>query len=170
MAKLGLSAPWQIYYRELQELFKNNIGIKIVLDEENYEIKMYVSDTDTAAALAKLIPSEKEFGNVTLKVIVIPANGREKAFDAKIEKEIPNKDLMRDAFKDNDAVSYFWYVGDVIPGLDICYVVFINAVVQYYTDTMADPHGLTSTLYENIARNVFGDISGVYFCTDIPED
>lgn len=170
MARVNLTAPWITYYRELQELFKYNVKIKMVFDEAEMLIKIYVSDLDTATALSELLPSEKEFGNVALKIDVYPANDKLVAFATTIGEKHNKKELIKNAFKDNDIVSYMWDVSEVIPGLNIFYVVFENKVVQYYTDTLSDPHGLTSTLYENIARDVFGDIQGVYFCTDIPED
>lgn len=171
MAMVKLSAPWVVYYKELQELFMENTGIKMIFDEDAMEIKIYVSDVDTAAALSELLPVEKEFGNITLIISVIPANGKENAFKSKAteaSESYSKKELIRNAFKNNDIVSYMWDVSEDIPGLNIFYVVFENAVVQYYTDTMADPHGLCSTLYENIAREVFGEIPGVFFCTSTP--
>lgn len=51
------------------------------------------------------------------------------------------------------------------------YVVFKNCVVQFFNDNLNDPHGVVSTLYENIADEIFKDIQfpndGVAFCTDI---
>ena len=49
------------------------------------------------------------------------------------------------------------------------YVIFANKVVQYFNDSLSDAHGVCSTLYQDIARDVFGDDCGVYFCTDLEE-
>ena len=50
------------------------------------------------------------------------------------------------------------------------YVVFKNCVVQFFNDNLNDPHGVLSTLYQDIAREVFGDCGmagGVAYCTDV---
>lgn len=45
-------------------------------------------------------------------------------------------------------------------------MLFKKEVVQYFTDNLGDYNGYRSTLYENIARDIFGDIVGVFFCTN----
>lgn len=167
--KVNLVAPWTAYYRKIQELFKENVEIKVVFDEESYEIKIYAADADVAIALAKLLPEQKEFGNVILSITIIPANGTDTYFRSQLDEEIDKHQLVKNVFKHNDAVSYIWDVDAVIPGLNIMYVVFVNKVVQYYTDSLSDPHGLTSTLYQDIAKEIFGEIPGVFFATDVSE-
>jgi hypothetical protein len=49
-------------------------------------------------------------------------------------------------------------------------VVFVPEVVQYYTDNLGDINGFRTTLYQELAKELFGDSElsrGVYFCTDI---
>jgi len=46
------------------------------------------------------------------------------------------------------------------------YVVFRNEVVQFFNDEMGDPNGLKSTLYQDIAKDVFADKDGIFFCTE----
>ena len=50
------------------------------------------------------------------------------------------------------------------------HVVFENRVVQYFNDCLNDPYGLESTLFEDIARDVFIETNGVYFNTEAAED
>ena len=50
------------------------------------------------------------------------------------------------------------------------YVVFKNRVVQYWSDNLGDINGNTSTLYENIARDVFGETDNVCFNTDTKDN
>ena len=52
-------------------------------------------------------------------------------------------------------------------GFDAVYVVFKKNVIQYYTDNLGDLHGIKSTLAENIARDIFVQHPGVFFCTDV---
>lgn len=153
MAKTNLSAPWDIFYKELSALFGEDPEIEIVYDEENNEIKMQVEDAAKADALTRLLPAEKEFGNVKLKITVIPANGDNVAA------------LFEKAFCGNPA---FVYAQKGTGVFDRNYVVFAHDVVQYYADNLADINRNRSTLYERIARRVFGDLQeygGVSFCT-----
>jgi hypothetical protein len=48
----------------------------------------------------------------------------------------------------------------------ITYVIFKKEVVQYYDDNLGDAHGNRTTLYEQIANQIFEDREGIYFCTD----
>jgi hypothetical protein len=46
------------------------------------------------------------------------------------------------------------------------HVMFEKKVVQYFDDVLCDPNNFQSTLYEDIAREVFEDSKGVFFNTD----
>ena len=41
-----------------------------------------------------------------------------------------------------------------------------TSLLTYSEQSLADIHGFRSTLYEDIAREIFGSDMGVYFCTD----
>lgn len=148
------SSPWVEFYREIEALFAQDDEVKIVYDEENNEVKLYVENARKADALTQLLPAEKIFGNVTMKVTVIPAN------NAKVSKA----DLIAEAFDGNPALSYVQHVDAVIGAFD--YAVFQNKVVQFFDDNLSDINGNKSTLYENIAKDVFGSDAGVFFCTE----
>lgn len=47
------------------------------------------------------------------------------------------------------------------------YVVFKNCVVQFFNDNLNDPHGIISTLYQEIAEEVLESVPNTYYCTDI---
>lgn len=152
---IGLSPPWACFYREIEALFKDDPEIHIVYDEQNYEIKLYVDNPSKADALEKLLPSVKNFGNVNLYIEVIPAD----------TETNDGLSLFEAAFAGNPA---FKYVAQS-PKIAAKYVIFANKVVQYFNDSLSDAHGVRSTLYQDIARDVFGDDCGVYFCTDLEE-
>lgn len=153
---MKLSSPWVEFYRELEALFAEDDEVKVVYDEENNEVKLYVENVRKADALTQLLPTEKTFGNVTLKVTVIPANNA----------EVSKADLIAEAFEGNPALSYVQHVDAVIGAFD--YAVFKNKVVQFFDDNLSDINGNKSTLYENIAKDVFGENVGVFFCTEAP--
>ena len=48
---------------------------------------------------------------------------------------------------------------------EVLYVIFQKEVVQFFTDDLTDIYGLCSTLYQDIAKDVFENVGGVFFCT-----
>ena len=160
LGKLNLSAPWTDFYREIQALFKDDPDIKLAYDEDNYVVKMFVEGEEKADALSKLMPSERAFGNVILRVQVIPAN----------ENEVSRVELFQKAFKGNPVFSYAKTTELTPMSFGASYVVFKNKVVQYFNDDLSDVNGLRSTLYQDIADDVFGTYGGVYFSTEIGDD
>lgn len=150
-----LSPPWAIFYREIEALFGQDPDIKVEYDEDEIEVKLFVEDPQKADALSKLLPTEKFFGGVCLKITVIPADVSNGDSTAK---------LIETAFKGNPAFKGVSSVDMFASTMN--YVVFKKKVVQFYSDNLADAHGVTSTLYENIARDIFGNTQGIYYCTD----
>lgn len=151
---MKLSAPWVKFYREIEALFAQDPEVRVVHDEENNEIKLFVETARKADALTQLLPSEKVFGNVTVKVTVIPANNA----------EVSKADLISEAFDGNPALSYVQHVDSVIGSFD--YAVFQSKIVQFFNDDLSDINGNCSTLYQDIAKDVFGTDVGLFFCTE----
>lgn len=151
---MKLISPWIDYYRKIQVLFEQDPEVKIIFDEENYEIKVFVEDGRKAEALTLLLPTEKEFGNVTVKIVVIPAN------DGKMKKA----DAIREAFLGNPALAYVLELPSLFGTFN--YAVFQNKVVQYFNDDMRDINGNRSTLYQELAKEVFGEDAEICFCTE----
>ena len=165
MAKINLSSPWVQFYHEVQAMFRDDSYVRVIFDEDNLILKLYVDNPETAAALDVLMPTEREFGNVTLKIEVIPAN------EGKITGSFTACDpaqLFGAAFQHNMNFSYVRTVHGIMTN-PITYVVFRNEVVQYFTDNLGDAHGLRSTLAQDIAKEIFKPFDGVYFCTDVPD-
>ncbi len=158
MARVNLSPPWIIYYREVNAFFEHDPDVKVLFDDDKSEIKLYVSDSDKAKALSELFPVEKVFGEVRLKITIIPANGASFGFKSS------NYSTVQAALKNNSIVDRIETVSGLF-NYDLHYVLFKKEVVQYFTDNLGDYNGYCSTLYENIARDIFGDVVGVFFCT-----
>lgn len=157
MARLKLSPPWDEYYRKVNALFERDPEVHVLYDEEDLILKLFVDTDSKAAALRELIPDTVNYGNVNLTIEIIPANGFGKIQD--------KRNAIEEAFEGNDAVV------DVITTTGIgefgaTYVVFDKIVVQYFNDDLTDIHGFRSTLYEEIAREVFKIQDGVFYCTD----
>lgn len=159
MAKLKLSAPWIIFYKEIEAMFKFDPAVKVIYDEDKNEVKLYVEGAQKADALTQLLPTEKAFGNVVMKITVVPAN------KLKAVKE----GLYEAAFEGNSALSYVRSATGIFTN-PITYVVFKKEVVQFWTDDLGDINGLRSTLYQDIAKDIFGETQGIFFCTDDTEE
>lgn len=154
---LKLSAPWVELYNEIEAMFCQDPEIKLDYNDEEKTIKLYVNSDEKANALQQILPAERTFGNITVKVKIIPANSGNKS----------TASLFEAAFKGNPVLNYVRIVDDIIRG-PISFVVFRPKVVQYYNDNMADINGVKSTLYEDIAREIFNPQLALYYCTDIP--
>lgn len=154
--KVKLSSPWINFYHEIVALFGEDPDIKIEYDEDELEIKLFVDNPTKADALTKLLPNERVFGRIVLKITVIPANDVNSSDSA----------LFQKAFEGNPAFSYIENVDGAFT-FNASYVVFKNKVVQYFNDDLSDVNGFRSTLYQEIAKDVFGNTNGIYFCTDV---
>ena len=153
MEKLNLSSPWLTFVSELRALFDNDPDVEIVYDDEEKNVKVFVDNGRKAEALARLLPSEKEFGNVTISIDVVPANSEDDDLMS----------LLVKAFEGNSAVADVKSVETVMGTFN--YVIFKREVVQFFNDQLDDINGNKSTLYQEIAKDIF-NLNGVHFCTD----
>ena len=153
MKKVNLSAPWITFVHEIQALFEQDPDIEVVFDSEELEVKLYIDNYKKAEALSQLLPVEKEFGNVMLKIMVIPSN-------------TPNEDtldLISNAFEGNPVFEYTHTVNSAIGSFS--YAVFTKGVAQFFNDQLDDIHGNKSILYQDVAKDVLGQKDGIFFCT-----
>lgn len=164
--KTKLSPPWIETLSKLTAMFGEDPDINIVYNGE-YNVKLYVNDVDKANALYFLLKDEYHYGNILFTVEVIPPNGEH---NYKLKETI---ELYEKAFKNNSVLSFIHKV-DGIFGFNAIYVVFKNKVVQYFNDNLNDIYGNTSTLYEDIARDIFEGgtyiNNGVFYCTDVADN
>lgn len=157
--EVKLSSPWVAYVRKLQALFGADQEINIAYNQDENEVKLYVANNDSKAdALTRLLPTKKEFGNVILKITVVPAN----------DKDISTLVLFSRAFEGNPVLADLEYIDSEFGRFG--YVIFQNKVVQFFNDCLDDPHGNESTLYQEIAKDVFKTEPGIYYCTEESTD
>lgn len=153
-------SPWVNYYKAIKALFMEDPDVNVKYDEDDNIIKVYVERIDKWEALDELLPREKTFGNVSVTIQVIPANvlGKSKV------------DLFAKAFEGNKAVADIATVNRF--GNDLNFIIFKNKVVQYPNDDIGDFYGLRSTIFEDLAREVFGgtDTQNVFFSTEPGEN
>lgn len=151
--QVGLSSPWISYVHKIETLFKEDPEVTVVYDDNKKDIKIFVEESIKAEALTQLLPTEKKFGEVTITIRVIPANNIET--DPAL--------LFEEAFDGNPIFDGVL----VIKGMynnPVNYIIFTDKIAQYWDDNLGDPYGNISTLYQEIARDVF-DIKGVQYCT-----
>ena len=157
MATLELSAPWTSFLNMIKVMFEKDDEVTVNYDEGAKKIKILVDNPDKAEALTKLLPTRKTFGNVVLEIEVIPENSETNELEV----------LMKRAFSGNKAVKDI-ITTDLTPvSFGAVYTLFAKEVVQFFNDDLTDYHGECSTLYEDIAREIFNVPEGVFFCTDI---
>ena len=172
MPKLNMLSPWNEYYNKLTAFFKEDEEVTIVFDES--KIKVFVRNNHAKAeALKYLLPSELVFASMTIPMEIIPANdeaykSRSQCLDICINKDnalshIP--DIIDCALGGNYAKAYIKTVEGIFSN-PITYVVFKKVVVQYFTDNLRDINGKCSTLYQTLAKEIFGTYDGVFYCTD----
>lgn len=159
MARISLSSPWVEYYRKVNAMFQKDPEVTVIYDEEKRTLNIYVDNSAKAGALGVLFPVEITFGNCVLPINIIPSN--------KTNTNAAVTDI-EEALDGNGAVSFIRNVE--LFGKMLTYVVFKPEVVQYFTDDLSDYHGFRSTLYAEIAKELFGELDGVYFCTDLATD
>ena len=153
----NLCSPWMAYFHEMEAFFKEDPDVKVTLDNDKHIIKVFVDDDDKAEALSVITPTEKVLGNITVKIEVVPANGKLSA-NATYDTEV-----LKRAFEGNGAIVDFEHYD--FKGLEMDFVLCKPVVVQMKNDSIHNPKGLVSTLYENIAEDIFIQQPGIFFTT-----
>lgn len=156
VTQVGLSSPWSIYYKQLEEFFLKDPDIDMAFNEKDYIITMRVASPMKAEALQQLLPAEKTFGNVTVKLNIVPAN---------LGSDI--LDLFARALDGNPIVTDICTVEAM--GMKSAFIVFEREVVQYFNDDLTDANGVCSTLYQELAKEIFGENLGVFYSTDVQD-
>lgn len=151
--KLELVSPWVNFYKEIEALFGRDPEIRVEIDDADKKVTLYVSNGDKAEALSRLLPDTKTFGNIEVRIEVINENDPD------------NWDLLENyemAFKGNPAFESV--KESVTPFGTFRYVLFSKQVVQYPNDDIGDAHQIRSTLFQEIAKDVF-ETDGVHYRT-----
>ena len=160
---LKILPPWSTFINKIKALFESDPQITFEADYngDNPSVALYTNNPEKATALLKLLPDEKEFGEVKLHITVDCYTFSNRVFTTP-------KELFETAFSGNPALSYVvtsegWFA-------PFTYIVFKNCVVQFFNDNLNDPHGVLSTLYQDIAPEVFASCElckEVSYCTDV---
>lgn len=152
--KLKLSPPWVEFAHEVKALFKGDKEVRVIYDDEEKVISLYVDNAQKAEALTGLLPETKEFGGVTVKLTVIPANGLTGA---------PVQDVWQTAFSGNPQFSGVKFIQ--CPLGNFTYIIWRPSAVQFFNDNLGDVNGNQTMLVQDVARDVFTPQIGIYHCS-----
>lgn len=168
--RFKIAPPWVTFVNEIAAMFGDDPDITITYNNTDYCLLVKVDNEEKAAAISTLLPERRKFGNVTLDVVVSTSENKIMIGGEMLEE---SKVLFETAFKNNPAFSFARRVDydDFTIG-GITYVVFANRVVQFFNDNLNDNFGNVSTLYQEIAKDIFTPEStkGVFFSTDVVAD
>lgn len=159
---MKLSPPWISYHRMVLALFGGDPEVQVrdlfTDDDTNYRYLVLCSTAKKASAIKALLKVGK-FNDITITAVVYgPDENSEAAPAEKLEPQ-----LVEDAFVGNPLFVEMVNRGGPF-AMSFC--VFAREVVQYWNDNLGDLWGFTSTIAENIAREVLNDVERVAFCTN----
>ena len=163
MANLNLSAPWEITYKKINAMFEQDPEVSVIFDRDVNTVKLYVDNANKAYALHELLKRSYDYGSIKLEVIVVPTSKGNVTVTDWIGPV-----LYEAAFYRNPILEYAINGPSVFTN-PITYVVFHPQVIQYFTDDLGDINGYHSTLAQDIAKYIFEDRDGVFYCTDRTE-
>lgn len=156
--KVRLSPPWDGHMSKLASFFKGDDRVRVGTCGMGYVANIEVFDTKMYSALEQVLNKRIRFGNVVLKINLVPANGV-KAFKG----EMTDLAALKVVLKDNPAfakiVSRKTELGNNV------FVLFKPVVLMWYNDNLASPYKQSTSVYELEAQIVFKDL-GVSYSTE----
>lgn len=159
MAHIAMAAPWYTLYKKFLAMFDDDNEVRVLMSPECDEIKLYIDNSVKCAALEKLLVPEHQFGGKTVRIVCVPSNPK----GVKEVKDDPES-LWNAAFEGNNVFSFI--AMPYTPFGSIVYVVFANCVVQFFNDDLSDVYGNCTTLYQDIAAEIFAREHSENFCTE----
>lgn len=155
-----ISPSWEMLYSEMEKMFGRDpeVHLERMYTTDEKKIVLRVDNQEKAEALEKLLPSSIKYGNIEVKIVVIPAN-----------LQTPSVvEMYAKAFEGNPALKRIETVK--MMGDEIHFLLFENRVVRFFADNIGDYQGKKSMLYEDIAKEIFRFRPGIYFCTADAEE
>ena len=163
MKNFAIEAPWYEFNKKVKALFEKDPDI-LVGDLQpatggsiQYGFDIEVRDHKKFLALDRVIPKEKQFGNVTVGICLYD---EENGFG---DEDILS--LYKTIFEGNGIVKDVKEADD-FAGTHHGYIRFKPEVIQFFNDDTSDYEGRWSGLAQDIARELFsGEYRGIHFCT-----
>lgn len=141
---LQISSPWVNMANLINGFFADDPEVTVEYDEDAVAVVLRVGNPFKADALTQVLPESYDFGNVKLKVKVVPEND-----------DVTYAQLLGMALNGNPVAVE---VGNVdASGMSYPYVMFSPRVIQYWNDELCHPCGIRTVLLEQAAREIFPD-------------
>ena len=162
MANLKIEAPWYTYEKMVKALFEKDPDVTVndLIESDrpdfSYLLMITVKKHDKYLALDRVIKKTKVFGNIKVGVML---------FDTENDNSESDRiELYKTIFDGNSSVRSVEEVVD-FAGTHLGYVCFEPEVIQFHDDDISDIDGKWNGLAQDIAKEVFEDAFGVYYCT-----
>lgn len=160
MSTITLSPPWFTFANKIKYTYGESPFVKvndlIELPDGNYLLNIFVTNTLVAKALRQVLPESKEFGNISVFILVYnPAGEIEEIVNEAYTAETLAK-VFCTALKGNPL-----FVGVVLleNGLPVeqrgITIVIKKDVVQFYNDDISD----LCLNFNEVAAKVFADVT-----------
>lgn len=153
--QMKITSPWITYVNQVKCMFADDTDVIVEYNDDKKNLVLKVFDSHRADALTQLLPIRKDFGGVILHISVVTENKIEPSFAELVEKAMDGNPHFSQLIK--------------VPmqdGKSFNYLMFEPEVAQYWNDNLADPHGNVSTVFADLAQDVFGVVPGTFFATD----
>ena len=159
--EFSVEAPWYTWRKKIYKLFELDPEITVANDFNEIADRVYQLDISTTnhekfIALQRVLPHTKAFGNITVLHHLIDDSGVNPTSSIEVyETLFQGNPILKDV---KDVVDVF----DTHHG----YVRFWPQVLQFFNDDLTDYNGNWSGLAQDIARELFDNLSiDVTFCT-----
>lgn len=163
MEKMKIEALWYAMNKKVRALFENDPEVQVgdifqpdASARADVAFSIVVKNRRKLNAMKEMIPEFMEFGNVTLRVFVLDAEGE-------LTGETP-AELLSAIFEGNTIVKDIKTCSD-FAGSEHTFLRFWPEVIQFFHDDISDYNGNWSGLAQDIAREVFVGNPFVHFCT-----
>lgn len=163
--KLKMSPPWDGYMNMLASFFKGDTRVRVGSCDGRRVGTIEVFDGDMYQALEQVLNKKLRFGNVVLRIDIVPANCLRGKGDVLNIKERDYTDLaaLKVVLSKNPAFAKIISRKTELGNFVFC--MFKPVVLMWYNDNLGSPYKQTTSVYEDAALHVFKDC-GVSFATE----
>mgnify|MGYP003321061786 CR=1 FL=1 len=158
-----LSPPWDGYMNMLASFFKGDKRVRVGGCDDKRVGTIEVFDTKMYCALEQVLNKKIRFGNVTLRIRIVPANDL-KAF----KNTMTDLAALKVVLSGNPAFAKFITRKTEVGNAVFC--MFKPVVLMWYNDNLGSPYKQTASVYELAAQTVFKGCGASYATEPVREE
>lgn len=158
-----LSPPWDGHMSMLASFFAGDNRVRVGYVGKDGVGRIEVFEPEMLDALSQVIRGKVRFGNVTLKVDVVLADG----IKPEPCKKMTDLEALKYVLKKNPAFSKIKKSSDGM--FEFVFCIFKPVVLMWYNDNLGSPWKLSASTFEEQADFVFKTELGVQFTTEPPK-